>query len=172
MRLQTLFGPGSLFLNAAATAAADGVRQRQQGRRQFDQAAGLSDELLAEYRKTVVQAFTDMENAIDRPIGCATEQEALAAAGDGDIAQRAASIARAQMQAGTIDVVDRLAGADHPFTTDLDQLVPGAPIPLSCTCCHCSARRLAVAGRTVRRCPPSVGTVRPPDSLFQGAACE
>jgi len=89
-------------------------------RGQLEQAKGKYDEFLADYRKAVVQAFTDVENALTA-WRYTTEQEALqrkAAA----TAQRAADIARAQMLAGTVDITTVLQ-AETTLYGDLDLLV-------------------------------------------------
>ena len=77
------------------------------------------DELLADYRQTVVQAFTDVENAITA-YRFATEQEALERVAVAT-AQRAADIARAQLLAGTVDIVTALQAQTALFS-DLDLL--------------------------------------------------
>jgi NodT family efflux transporter outer membrane factor (OMF) lipoprotein len=88
-------------------------------RGQLEQARGRYDELLADYRKAVVQAFTDVETAL-AAWRYATEQEALQRRAV-DSAQRAADIARAQMAAGTVDVTTVLT-AETTLFTDLDTL--------------------------------------------------
>jgi len=113
-----LFGPGSLV--AAATAAiTQSIFDNGLKGAQYDQAAARYDELVADYRKAVVQAFTDVEDALTQ-YRYATEQEALyqnAVA----IAQRASDIARAQVLAGTSDIVTALQAQTTLFN-DLDQL--------------------------------------------------
>jgi NodT family efflux transporter outer membrane factor (OMF) lipoprotein len=99
--LGTLFGPGAFLLNAAAGLTQplfDGGTLRGQ----LEQAKGRQAELLADYRKAVVQAFTDVDNALTA-WRYATEQETLQRVAVAT-AQRAADIARAQMQAGTADI--------------------------------------------------------------------
>ena len=99
--LSTLFGPGGVIASLAA-----GLTQPlfDAGilRGQLEQVKGRYDELLADYRKAVIQAFTDVENALTA-WRFATEQEALQRQAVA-AAQRAADIARAQMQAGTVDI--------------------------------------------------------------------
>ncbi len=118
LALGTLFGPGTLFASAAATAAQtifdNGLKSAQ-----LEQNRGRYDELLADYRKAVVQAFTDVENAMQAyRYGTAQEAaERIAVA----TAQRAADIARAQMLAGTLDIVSVLQ-AQTTLYTDLDLL--------------------------------------------------
>ena len=116
--LPLLFGPGSLFANAALSATQtifdNGAKQAQVA---YDQAR--ADELLADYRKTVVQAFTDVDNAISA-YRLTTEQEGLERQAVAT-AQRAADIARAQVLAGTIDIVTALQAQTTLFN-DLDLL--------------------------------------------------
>jgi NodT family efflux transporter outer membrane factor (OMF) lipoprotein len=116
--LGTLFGPGSLFVQAAASASQtifdNGALQANLG-----QARGRSDELLADYRKSIVQAFTDVENALTA-YRYATEQEILERDAVAT-AQLAADIARAQVIAGTSDMVTALQAQTTLFT-DLDTL--------------------------------------------------
>jgi len=116
--LGTLFGPGSLFVQAAASASQtifdNGALQAS-----LSQARGRSDELLADYRKSIVQAFTDVENAL-AAYRYATEQEALERDAVA-VAQLAADIARAQVIAGTSDMVTALQ-AQTTLYTDLDIL--------------------------------------------------
>jgi NodT family efflux transporter outer membrane factor (OMF) lipoprotein len=99
--LHTLFTPGGTLVSLAAGLTQplfDGGLLRGQ----LEQAKGRYDELLADYRKSVVQAFTDVEDALTA-WRFTTEQEALQRQAVAT-AQRAANIARAQMQAGTADV--------------------------------------------------------------------
>ncbi len=99
--LGTLIGPGGALMSLAAGLTApifDGGTLRGQ----LELAKGQYDEQLANYRKAVLQAFTDTDNALTawRYI---SEQEIL----EGEAvarAQRAATIARAQMAAGTVDL--------------------------------------------------------------------
>jgi outer membrane protein, multidrug efflux system len=89
-------------------------------RGQLDLAKGRYDELLADYRKAVVQAFTDVDTALTA-WRYATQQEALQRVAV-DTAQRAATIARAQMGAGTVDITTVLT-AETTLFTDEDTLV-------------------------------------------------
>src|SRR5690242_17824511 len=61
--LGTLFGPGSFFASATASAAQT-IFDNGQKTAQFEQNRARYDELLADYRKAVVQAFTDVENGM------------------------------------------------------------------------------------------------------------
>ena len=79
-------------------------------RGQLDLAKGRYDELLADYRKAVVQAFTDVDTALTA-WRYATEQEALQRVAV-EAARRAATIAQAQMEAGTVDITTVLTAED------------------------------------------------------------
>ncbi len=118
LALGTLFGPGSFFANAAATGIQtvfdNGLR-----RAQLEQVRARQDELLANYRKAVLQAFVDVENGV-QAYRFATEQEALERAAVAT-AQRAADIARAQLLTGTVDVVTALQ-AQNALFNNLDAL--------------------------------------------------
>ena len=89
-------------------------------RGQLDLAKGRYDELLADYRKAVVQAFTDVDTALTA-WRYATEQEKLQQNAV-TTAQRAATIARAQMAAGTVDITTVLT-AETTLFSDEDTLV-------------------------------------------------
>lgn len=116
--LQTLLGPTSLLANAAATLTQtvfdNGLKAGQ-----YAQTQGRYNELAADYAKAVVQAFTDVEDALTQ-WRYTTEQEALTRDAVA-VAQRAADIARAQVLAGTSDIVTALQAQTTLFS-DLDQL--------------------------------------------------
>ena len=116
--LATITGPGTLVAQLAGTLTQtifdNGLR-----RGQFDQAKGRYDELLADYRRTVLQSFTDVEQS-PTARRYATEQETLERQAIA-VAQRAADIARAQLQAGTIDIVTSL-NTQVTLYNDLDLL--------------------------------------------------
>jgi NodT family efflux transporter outer membrane factor (OMF) lipoprotein len=116
--LGTLFGPGSFFASATATAA-QAIFDNGQKQSTLEENRARYDELLAEYRKAVVQAFTDVENGM-QAYHYATEQEA-AEQNAVATAQRAADIARAQVLAGTLDIVSALQ-AQTTLYNDLDLL--------------------------------------------------
>lgn len=103
--LQTLLQPQSLLFNAAANAAQTIFDNGKLGA-QYEQAKARYDELLADYHKAAVQAFTDVETALIQWRDT-TEQEALEREAV-RTAQRAADIARAQVEAGTLDIVTAL----------------------------------------------------------------
>ncbi len=99
--LNQLVGPGGLLMSLAAGLTApifDGGTLRGQ----LELAQGRYDEQLAVYQKAVLQAFTDVDNALTA-WRYTTEQEALQQVAV-DRARRAAGIARAQMAAGTVDI--------------------------------------------------------------------
>lgn len=116
--LATLFGPTSILASAAATATQtifdNGAKA---GTYALDQAR--YDELVADYRKAVAQAFTDVEDALAQ-YRFATDQEALERQAVAT-AQRASDIARAQVLAGTSDIVTALQTQTTLFS-DLDTL--------------------------------------------------
>lgn len=118
LALGTLLGPTSLFANATAavtqTIFDNGLKDAQ-----FDQAQARYDELLADYRKAVLQAFTDVDTYVQQ-YRFLTEQERLQALAVA-VAQRAADIARAQVLAGTSDLVTSLQAQSTLFN-DLDNL--------------------------------------------------
>lgn len=89
-------------------------------RGELDAAKGRYDELLADYRKAVVQSFTDVDAALTA-WRFASEQEKLEQAAV-DAARRAATIARAQMAAGTVDITTVLT-AETTLFNDEDTLV-------------------------------------------------
>jgi NodT family efflux transporter outer membrane factor (OMF) lipoprotein len=118
LALGTLFGPGSLFANVALSGT-QAVFDNGTLSAQVALNRGRYDELLANYQKTVVQAFTDVENGV-RAYAFATEQERLTIEAV-RVAQFAADIASEQVRAGTSDVV-RALQAQTTLFQDLDSL--------------------------------------------------
>ena len=116
--LNTLFTPGGAIASLAA-GLTQPLFDAGALRGQLEQAKGRYDELLADYRKAVIQAFTDVENALTA-WRFTTEQEALARDAVAT-AQRAADIARAQMIAGTVDITAVLT-AETTLFNDQDTL--------------------------------------------------
>lgn len=116
--LNTLLSPGSVLLTAA-TSATQTIFDNGKLAAQFEQAQGRNDELVADYRKAVVQAFTDVEDGLTQ-LRETTEQERLEQEAVNS-AQRAADIARAQLLAGTTDIVTALQTQTTLFN-DLDLL--------------------------------------------------
>ena len=99
--LGALIGPGGALMSLAAGLTVplfDGGTLRGQ----LELSRGQYDEQVAIYKKAVLQAFTDVDNALTA-WRYATEQEVLGRAAV-DRARRAATIARAQMVAGTVDI--------------------------------------------------------------------
>lgn len=99
--LNNLISPGGALASLAAGLTAplfDGGALRGQ----LELSKGRYDELVANYRKAVVQAFTDVDNALTA-WRYTTEQERLQEAAVAS-ARRAATIARAQMEVGTVDI--------------------------------------------------------------------
>jgi NodT family efflux transporter outer membrane factor (OMF) lipoprotein len=117
--LNQLVGPGGVLMSLAAGLTLpifDGGTLRGQ----LEQSKGRYDELLADYRKAVIQAFTDVDLALTA-WRFTTEQERLQQIAV-DRARRAASIARAQMVAGTVDVTTVLTTETTQFSAE-DTLV-------------------------------------------------
>jgi len=113
--LTALFSPAGALASLAAGLTApifDGGTLRGQ----LEQVRGRYDELLADYRKAVVQAFTDVDQAL-AAWRYTTEQERLQRIAV-DTARRAATIARAQMLAGTVDITTVLTTETTQFTDE------------------------------------------------------
>jgi NodT family efflux transporter outer membrane factor (OMF) lipoprotein len=85
-------------------------------RGQLEQAKGFYDQLLAQYHKTVLQAFTDVDTALTA-WRYASEQEKLQRAAV-VAATRAADIARAQLAAGTVDITTVLTAEITQFNDE------------------------------------------------------
>lgn len=117
--LSSIAGPGTLV--AALTAAVvqpifdNGLR-----RGQYNSAKGRYEELAADYRRSVLQAFTDVETAL-AVLNYATEQERLEREAV-RVAQQSADIAAAQLRAGTIDIITEL-NTQATLFNDLDLLI-------------------------------------------------
>ncbi len=116
--LATLFGPTSILASAAASATQT-IFDNGAKAATFAQEQARYDELLADYRQAVIQAFTDVENALTQ-WRYVSEQEALYIQAVA-VAQRASDIARAQLLAGTSDIVTALQ-AQNTLFNDLDTL--------------------------------------------------
>jgi NodT family efflux transporter outer membrane factor (OMF) lipoprotein len=115
LALSTLFGPGSTTASLAGSIAQT-VFDNGNLTGQLRLAKGRYAELLADYRKTVVQAFTDVETAVTA-LRYATRQEQLGRQAVAT-AQRAVDIARAQLLAGTVDVTTLLTTEQTLFTNE------------------------------------------------------
>jgi NodT family efflux transporter outer membrane factor (OMF) lipoprotein len=102
LALQTLFGPGAWFYTMTAAAA----QPLFHGGALFgalDQAEGRQLELLQTYRKSVLSAFSDVEQAL-----IAVEQEAIRERYQREVvraAQKAFDISRQRLEQGTLDMV-------------------------------------------------------------------
>jgi len=111
--LAALFGPGSALLQLGGSLTQpifDGGTLRGQ----LEQARGRAQELVADYRRAVLQAFTDVDTALTA-YQYATEQESLQRRAVA-VAQRAAEVARAQLLAGTVDVTTVLQAQTTLYT--------------------------------------------------------
>ena len=89
-------------------------------RGQLELARGRYEELLVDYRKAVVRAFTDVDTALTA-WHYATEQQKLQSIAV-QAARRTATIARAQMEAGTVDITTVLTAETTLFSAE-DTLV-------------------------------------------------
>lgn len=116
--IATLFGPGATIISGTA-ALTQPIFDAGTLRGQLEQARGRYGELLADYRKSIVQAFTDVETALAAvrytAKQVAAQEQAVATA------RRAADIARAQLGVGTVDVTTVLT-IETTLYTDLDLL--------------------------------------------------
>jgi multidrug efflux system outer membrane protein len=113
--LNALISPGGFIAALAAGVTAplfDGGALRGA----LEQARGRQAELLADYRKAVVQAFTDVDNALTA-WRYGSEQESLQRIAV-DTAREAAMIARQQMLAGTADVTSVLTAEAALFNAE------------------------------------------------------
>ena len=102
LALTTLLGPGAALISLAANASQP-IFDAGTLRGRLEQARGRRDELVANYRRAILQAFTDVENALTA-LRFTADQQALQEQAVAT-AQRAADIARAQVAAGTVDVI-------------------------------------------------------------------
>jgi outer membrane protein, multidrug efflux system len=116
--LNTLFTPGGTIASLAA-GLTQPLFDAGTLRGLLEQAKGRYDEVLANYRKAVIQAFTDVEIALTT-WRFTSEQEELQRRAVAT-AQRAADIARAQMLAGTVDITTVLQ-AEITLYGDQDNL--------------------------------------------------
>jgi NodT family efflux transporter outer membrane factor (OMF) lipoprotein len=106
LALSTLTGPGTLIASFASaltqTIFDNGLKSGTLG-----QAKGRYRELAADYAKSVLQAFSDVETALTQQSYDA-EQERLEAEAV-RTARRSADIVRAQLEAGTVDITTVLS---------------------------------------------------------------
>ncbi len=153
--LSSLINPGSVLLTAAASVAQTIFDNGLKGG-QYQQSRARYDELVADYRRAIVQALTDVEQALVA-YRYATDQEALQRQAVAS-AQRAADIARAQVEAGTSDIVTALQAQSTLFS-DLDTL---AQVRESRFLALVSLYRALGGGWT------RADTPQPPSSLYHG----
>ena len=103
--LSSITGPGTLVAQLGAQVLQpifdNGLRTGQ-----LEATKGRYAELLSDYQKAVLQAFTDVEQSLTG-LQLITEQERLERIALA-VAQRSADIAGAQLQAGTIDIITSL----------------------------------------------------------------
>jgi outer membrane protein, multidrug efflux system len=117
--LSQLFSPGGIIIQLAGSVVQP-IFDAGTLRGNLELNEGRYQELLADYRKAVVQAFTDVDNALTT-WRYTTEQEALQAQAVA-AAKRAADAAAAQLAAGTVDVTTVLT-TETTLLNDEDLLV-------------------------------------------------
>ncbi len=100
--LTALISPSSALLSIGASVAQT-IFDNGLLRGQFRQAQALEDQLVAQYRQSVLQGLTDVENALTA-LRYTTEQEAAQRRAVAS-AERAAAIAQAQLAAGTVNII-------------------------------------------------------------------
>jgi len=113
--LASLFTPGGLIASLAGSLTQP-IFDAGALRGQLEQSKGRYAELLADYRKSVVQAFTDVDDALTA-WRYASEQEALQSQAVA-IARQAQTAANAQIAAGTADVTTLLTTETALFTAE------------------------------------------------------
>ncbi len=116
--LSAITGPGTLIAGLGSSTI-QSIFDNGLRRGQYRQAEGRFQELAATYRRSVLQAFTDVEQALTA-LRYTTEQEALEREAV-RVAEQSAAIARAQLQAGTIDIITQL-NTQATLFNDLDLL--------------------------------------------------
>jgi NodT family efflux transporter outer membrane factor (OMF) lipoprotein len=118
LALSTITGPGTVVASLASqlvqTIFDNGLKSGTLG-----EAKGRYQELAADYVKTVLQALSDVEAGLTAA-HFAADQEGLEAEAV-RTAQKSADIARAQLQAGTVDIVTVL-NTETTLFTDQDTL--------------------------------------------------
>jgi NodT family efflux transporter outer membrane factor (OMF) lipoprotein len=153
--LNTLVSPSAVLMQATG-AVAQTIFDNGALRGQYEYDKARFDELLADYQKTVVQALTDVEDGLVA-YRYATEQEVLQRRAV-ETAQLAADIARAQVLAGTSDLVTALQAQSTLFS-DLDTL---AQVRLSRFTALISLYKALGGGWTI------TDVVVPPSTIFHG----
>jgi NodT family efflux transporter outer membrane factor (OMF) lipoprotein len=116
--IQALTSPNALVLQGIA-AVTQTIFDNSLKAGTLHQNQARYEELVADYRKAVVQSFTDVDTALTQARYTAEQEELQRKAVE--VAQRAADIARAQVAAGTIDLVTALA-SEQTLYGDLDTL--------------------------------------------------
>ena len=116
--LSAITGPGTVVA-ALAAGLTQSIFDNGLRRGQLEQVRARYDELLANYRRATIQSFTDVEEALTA-LRYASEQEVLVRRAVA-VAERSAAIARAQLEAGTIDIITSLNTQTTLFNF-LDQL--------------------------------------------------
>jgi multidrug efflux system outer membrane protein len=113
LALRTLFGPGAAFYTVAA-AAAQPIFDGGTLLGQLDLQKASREELMQNYRKAVVSAFTDVEKAL---VGVAqlTRQEQLQRDAVAQ-SQKAFDLSEERLQGGTIDLTTLLTAEQTLFT--------------------------------------------------------
>ena len=114
LALQSLFSPASTFYTAAFSLAQPifdgGLLQGQ-----FDQQKGVQDQLVAQYKKAVVTAFSDVDKALSALKLYAEQEEltrqSLAAS------RKAFQLSQDRLKQGVLDVVTLLQTEQTLFTT-------------------------------------------------------
>lgn len=114
LALKTLFSPASTFYTAAFSLAQPifdgGLLQGQ-----FDQQKGIQDQLVAQYKKAVVTAFSDVDKAL-AAVKLYAEQEELTRQSL-VASQRAFQLSQDRLKQGVLDVVTLLQTEQTLFTT-------------------------------------------------------
>ena len=113
LALQSLFGPGAWFYTMAASASQP-LFHGGQLLGQLDQAEGKQLEMLQAYRKAVLSAFSDVEQAL-----IAVQQEALRERYQREVvraSQTAFNISRQRLEQGTLDMVTLTQTQETLFT--------------------------------------------------------
>ena len=99
--LRTLFGPGAVFYTVAASLTQP-IFQGGLLLGQLDLQKGMREELLQDYRKSVISAFTDVERALVA-VQQTTRQEALQRQAVAE-ARKAFDLSEQRLRGGTIDL--------------------------------------------------------------------
>src|SRR5229473_3175374 len=116
--LRTLFGPGAVFYTVAASLTQP-IFQGGLLLGQLDLQKGAREELLQDYRKAVISAFTDVERALVA-VQQTTRQEALQRQAVVE-SRRAFELSEERLRAGTIDLTTVLQ-AEQTFFQQEDTL--------------------------------------------------